>query len=105
MPFTWWNRLRSQQSPRHRRRADGRRCRPWLESLEDRRVLTTLVALSASNQLLAFDSFTPGTIDVTRPVTGLQGGESLLGIDSRPQTGQLYGLGSSNRLYAINTTT
>ena len=36
------------------------------------------------------------------PVTGSQGGETLLGIDQRPTTGQLYGIGSKGRVYVIN---
>src|SRR3954454_25094448 len=39
------------------------------------------------------------------PVTGLQGGETLLGIDQRPATGQLYGVGRTGRVYVIDTST
>ncbi len=35
-------------------------------------------------------------------VTGLETGERLLAIDFRPATGQLYGVGSTGRLYVIN---
>ncbi|MBE9178386.1 DUF4394 domain-containing protein [Oculatella sp. LEGE 06141] len=38
-------------------------------------------------------------------VTGLQANENLVGIDFRPNTGQLFGIGSTNRLYAIDATT
>lgn len=38
-------------------------------------------------------------------ITGIQGGERILAIDFRPATGQLYGLGSTSRLYIINVTT
>src|SRR4030095_15839230 len=31
-----------------------------------------------------------------------QGGENVLGIDFRPATGELYGLGSTSRLYRID---
>src|SRR5262245_38551892 len=102
MAFTWLNRFRSPESPSPRRGDPKRRCRPGLEQLEDRCVLSTVYALSMDNQLLTFDTSTPGTIQATRPVTGLQAGESMLGIDSRPLTGQLYGLGSTNRLYVID---
>ena len=54
-----------------------------------------------ANNLLIFDLTAPG-FAVTRPITGLQAGESVLGIDMRPATGQLYALGSSSRLYTIN---
>ena len=36
-------------------------------------------------------------------ISGLQQNESILGIDFRPLNGQLYGLGSTSRLYTINT--
>jgi len=64
-----------------------------------------IVLTNSQNQLLTIDSATPGTISNTVGITGLQGGESILGIDFRPATGQLYGLGSTSRLYTINTTT
>ena len=41
----------------------------------------------------------------TRRITGLQRNERILGIDFRPATGQLYGLGSSSRLYLIDKNT
>lgn len=38
----------------------------------------------------------------TKTITGLQTGETILGIDMRPANGQVYALGSSGRLYTIN---
>ncbi|APA68714.1 DUF4394 domain-containing protein [Janthinobacterium sp. 1_2014MBL_MicDiv] len=61
--------------------------------------------LTASNKLLSFDRATPATIRTTATVTGLQAGENLLGIDFRPADGQLYGLGSTGRLYTLNGAT
>ena len=58
--------------------------------------------LTASNRLLSFDRAAPGTIRSTVAVTGLQAGENLLGIDFRPADGQLYGVGSTGRLYTLN---
>lgn len=46
----------------------------------------------AGNQLIRASVATPGTT-VTVAVTGVTTGETLVGIDFRPQTGQLYGLG------------
>jgi hypothetical protein len=40
-----------------------------------------------------------------RLITGLQRNERILGIDFRPATGALYGLGSTSRLYVIDTST
>jgi hypothetical protein len=41
----------------------------------------------------------------TVSLKGLQTGETLVGIDIRPATGTLYGVGNSNRLYTINALT
>jgi hypothetical protein len=43
--------------------------------------------------LVRFDSATPGTIVDAAAITGLQPGERIVGIDFRPRTGQLYGIG------------
>ena len=58
-------------------------------------------AVDGSNNLLIFNPLNPTPISKT--LTGLQSGETILGIDFRPVNGQLYALGSSNRLYTINT--
>ncbi len=60
--------------------------------------------LTTANQLLRFSS-TPSVIQTNLAITGLQVGEVVLGIDFRPATGQLYGLGSASRLYVINAGT
>ncbi len=54
---------------------------------------TNIVALSAAgDSLVRFSSATPGTTS-TAAITGINAGETLVGIDYRPATGQLYGLG------------
>ena len=62
-------------------------------------------AVTASNKLVSFSSLTPGTITQTVTITGLQAGETLLGIDFRPRTGQLFAVSSASRVYTINTAT
>ena len=57
----------------------------------------TIYGVTSTNTLISFDSATPGTINSSLSITGLQPGESILGIDFRPATGQLYGLGSTSR--------
>jgi len=57
--------------------------------------------LTVSNRIERF-STTPAQIETNFPVTGLEPNETLLAIDFRPATGQLYGLGNSNRLYVID---
>lgn len=63
----------------------------------------TIYAVNTNNQLLSFNSGTPGTV-ASRTITGLQGGESVVGIDFRPATGQLFAMTSASRIYTINTT-
>jgi len=65
----------------------------------------TLYGVNTANQLVRFDSATPGTVATVGTISGLQPGEDVVGIDFRPATGQLYALGSASRLYVINKTT
>ena len=65
----------------------------------------TIYALTATSRLVTFDSATPATVSPEVVISGLQSGEDILAIDFRPATGQLYGVGSTNRLYTINPTT
>ncbi len=55
-----------------------------------------IVGLTSNNRLLTFDSLTPGTITNTATITGLQTGETLVGIDLRPRNATVYGLGRSS---------
>jgi hypothetical protein len=57
---------------------------------------------TTGNQLVSFDSGTPGSVS-SLFINGLQGGESIVGLDFWGTT--LYGLGSSSRLYTIDTGT
>jgi hypothetical protein len=54
--------------------------------------------------LIFFDSSAPGTTS-SISISGLLVGETLLGIDRRPATNQLYGLSNLNRLVTINAGT
>jgi hypothetical protein len=65
---------------------------------------STIFAISSTNALLRFDSGAPGTILSTAAISGLQAGENLMGIDFRPANEQLYGLGSTSRVYTIDLT-
>src|SRR6478736_824294 len=61
--------------------------------------------LTGANQIVTANANASTAFTSTTAVTGLQTGETLLAIDFRPATGQLYGLGSTSRLYTINTST
>lgn len=61
-------------------------------------------ALASTNMLVKYDAMKPGTPISNVMISGLQTSETMLAIDFRPATGQLYGVGSSSRIYVINTT-
>ena len=71
-----------------------------------------IVGLTDSNSLVRFDSANPGRTSGQVAVTGLVGGDRLVGIDKRTPAvsgnGLLYGVGVSGgtgRIYTINPTT
>src|SRR5258708_23992571 len=53
----------------------------------------------------SLDSATPGTVTVLGQVTGLQAGEQLWGIATRPAPGQLYAVGTTDRVYVLDPAT
>jgi Domain of unknown function (DUF4394) len=61
-----------------------------------------IASQSPATALLTWDSASPNNIQTGVFLSGLQTNETILGIDFRPATGQLYGLGSTSRLYTIN---
>lgn len=65
----------------------------------------SVYGLSTRNELVKFDSSAPGVLQQASFINGLAANESLVGIDFRPATGQLYGLGSFSRIYTLNTMT
>jgi hypothetical protein len=74
--------------------------------------LLTSIALTgtASVNVVTFQATAPGTFTVNVPITGLASGQALVGLDTRPATGQLFALGyndSNNQaqLYTLNPTT
>jgi hypothetical protein len=67
----------------------------------------TIFAITETNELVRFRPTSSGTIPVTvvGEVRGLQLNEQILGIDFRPATDQLFGLGDTERLYVISPVT
>src|SRR5687768_7970954 len=57
-----------------------------------------IVALTTNNTLVTFNSDVPGFVISSNAITGLQPGESLLGIDYRPAVGEIWGISNQNRL-------
>jgi trimeric autotransporter adhesin len=70
----------------------------------------TIYALTKGNQLLSFSAASPTAITKMTTITGLLSGQNLVGLDSRPRTGELYALGYNAtlgmaRLYKLNPST
>jgi len=66
--------------------------------------------LTSNNNLIAFDSDAPGIIRTAVAITGVVAGQTLVGTDFRPATGELYALGynattGEAQLYTLNTAT
>jgi hypothetical protein len=64
-----------------------------------------LYATTDQNQLLRFNAKNPDRIRDVRAITGLPAGVTLKGIDFRPATGDLYGVGSDGVVYRVNPRT
>jgi hypothetical protein len=79
---------------RSRRPKRQKTVRPFalaVESLEERNPASSILALTSGNTLIRFDSASPGTIQSSVAITGLQSvNETAIGIDFRPRTGQLF---------------
>jgi Domain of unknown function (DUF4394) len=64
-----------------------------------------LFATTAQNKLIRFNSRNPTRIRSRRAITGLPDGVTLTGIDFRPRTGDLYGVGSNSVVYRVDPVT
>jgi hypothetical protein len=60
---------------------------------------------TVSQHLVRYSSRSVPTVLTELPIAGTQPGEKILALDFRPSTAQLYGLGSTNRLYRFDLTT
>jgi|GEM_PF-1378930 len=68
-----------------------------------------IYGLTSNGYLISFDSDEPSVVRTQQSVSGLMAGQVLVGMDSRPNTGELYALGYNTtsgeaQLYVINTT-
>ncbi len=64
-----------------------------------------LFATTDQNQLIRFNSTKPERLKDIRAITGLPAGVMLSGIDFRPATGDLYGVGSDSVVYRVSPRT
>jgi hypothetical protein len=65
----------------------------------------TIVALTTTNALVTFDAATPGNATTPVSITGLGMNQRILGIDTRPTNGLIYGVSTDSMLYTLNATT
>jgi trimeric autotransporter adhesin len=65
----------------------------------------TIIGLTTGNRLIRFNASSPNSVSSTTPITGLLGGEAVLGIDYRPADGALFGYTNFNRLVTIDPAT
>ena len=61
--------------------------------------------VTQDNRLVTFQSDNVTNVEPSHAITGLPGGENIVGLDVRPLNGQLYALGTTSRLYVINPRT
>ncbi|SHL01997.1 DUF4394 domain-containing protein [Hymenobacter psychrotolerans] len=71
-----------------------------------------LYGVTTGNSLISFYSGTPGFINTSVAISGIAAGQTLVGTDFRPNTGQLIGLGydattagANSQLYVIEPAT
>jgi hypothetical protein len=62
-----------------------------------------VVGLTADGKLVCFEADDPRGTDQIGRVQGLQTDTKLVGIDFRPATGDLYGLGDAGGVYVVDT--
>lgn len=62
----------------------------------------SMLAVTTSNRIFAFDSKAPSGITTPVQISNLQPGETVVGLDARPATKQLFALGSTSRIYTLN---
>ncbi|MCA8831266.1 DUF4394 domain-containing protein [Hymenobacter pini] len=81
-----------------------------ISSVSAQTVYGLSVAATTAPSLVSFDAATPGTLLTNVPITGFTTGQTIVGIDFRPNTGELFALGynatgTQAQLYTINRTT
>jgi hypothetical protein len=59
--------------------------------------------VDATNMLLTFGALRPDQVSRRVAISGLQAGEQVVGIDFGPVDGRLYALGSTSRVYTVDT--
>lgn len=58
--------------------------------------------VTTDNRVVTMEGTGVGHVAKNVPITGLQASETVVGIDVRPATGQLFAVGSSSRIYKLD---
>jgi DNA-binding beta-propeller fold protein YncE len=72
---------------------------------DDAQTSRVLFATTDQNTLIRFNAAQPERLRDIRAITGLPAGVTLAGIDFRPATGDLYGVGTDSVVYRVNPRT
>ena len=80
--------------------ASAHRSRPACEQQSSRDL--TVVGLTSDQKIVCFREDRPDRIRSSAPIAGFAGDTRLVGIDYRPATGVLYGLGDAGGIYTID---
>ena len=64
----------------------------------------SLVAINSQTELTVIDTNNVGAA-TNIAITGLAAGEGLVGIDTRPSNGMIYGVSTANKIYTLNQVT
>jgi hypothetical protein len=65
----------------------------------------SVFAVDANNRLIRFGAQSPGVVTRSAAISGLPAGENIAGIDFRAVDKMLYALGTTSRIYVIDTLT
>lgn len=60
------------------------------------------LGVNIQSELVSFNRGAPGKLCTRDPITGIESGEQVLGIDVRPADGEVYALGSNGNLYTLD---
>jgi hypothetical protein len=77
----------------------------WVTLIGSASAAETFWGLTTDHTLVRFSSAAPGTILATLPITGLAGGEHLVGIEVEFPEGTFVGVSNVGRVYSINRLT
>jgi uncharacterized protein (TIGR03382 family) len=65
----------------------------------------TIVGVTTGGNVVRFNANTPGTFLSNLPISGLNQGDRIQGIDFRPQTGEIIAIGETTQMYSLNAVT